>query len=340
MPEDSPDSPDPWEQLVEDTHREVQKMRKARGLPPYPFMSNKKRRKRTLRNPDRTGLVKLVRAAARNNLGSPRPVTIYSNRTGTDKTVDDTDLGHFLHIREDRETTPNYVLSTHARPYVPTAKRATNNVERVRHGEVTRYSTETVAHANFLFDSEGEQAMTDYLNGRKTEAVTPDTAQTAPAPGWEDSMTRATPIPTPSTPGVPGIEATLADALGKKKFYEQQARRSLAEAEKWNGVASRLQAALDILSGKVRLDIPTQPGSDTGPVFKPGQVNWNAGWPELLKSGPLTPAVLQTAIVEKFRLKKTSAYQVMSKALRAGVLVRVGDKIALRSGAEPQNVVE
>lgn len=103
----------------------------------------------------------------------------------------------------------------------PTSNYTSANLSRSRsqhRDTVKTYSSEVLAHLNYLRESQGEKAVTEFLN-------------------------------TPQN-GNHSIETVVKDAEDKIRFYTRQASDAQVQVVKWSAVKQQLQSALDTLSGK------------------------------------------------------------------------------------------
>lgn len=125
-----------------------------------------------------------------------------------------------------------------------------------------------------------------------------------------------------------GIELSLKDAQKKERFYFGEASRNQKEAAKWQEVATQLQNALNILSGKVVYKADS-PGSER---FGRNKKSW---WPiveEKLAQGPTTRKELQAFLLEKGSPSPMSAYQTVHLLLKKEKLKVVNGKIEVVNG--------
>lgn len=134
--------------------------------------------------------------------------------------------------------------------------------EKHRPEPIVTYSPEVVAHADFLKQTEGVEAMNAYLKGAKQM---PDQTKPLTDPGDEVKNKVVT----------GSIELALRDAEQKAAFHRKQVEIHKAEYERWTDAALSLRETLDTISKPVKLAHDPTFRQDNGRVP-------HGFWPNLL----------------------------------------------------------
>lgn len=134
----------------------------------------------------------------------------------------------------------------------PATKYANISGKRSQYSNTIKtYSSEVLAHLNYLRESQGEKAVTDYLNS-----------------GSQNGNHNGS------------IESVLKDAEEKVRFFNRQAAEAQAQATRWSAVKAQLQSALDMLSGKVPIE--SMAGSAIDLSDKESRMRWKEKIKEFL----------------------------------------------------------
>jgi hypothetical protein len=168
-----------------------------------------------------------------------------------------------------------------------------------RSGRTRTFAPEIMAQANYLLQTEGEQAMKHYLDSISLEE---DMGTLATHPGGngaalEHSETTGAASTPPPDIGIGPIQAALKDAEAKAKHFHAEEVRCHAEASRWDQIAAGLRNTLQLTTAARSQFAEAAPNggnsTTTAPMAK-GQ--WTIYIREALKSGPLTTAELRNKI--------------------------------------------
>ena len=204
--------------------------------------------------------------------------------------------------RDRLEKNPPFFLSSNARPYVP----ITRDTKQTRGytAPIVGYSDEVKAHINFLYRTQGQEAVDSYLKNLRSQKVEHNTSPFGP------------------------IETALKDAQAKVTAWEAKEREARAEKEQAVRVRDALERAYRLALGKPEPAVAARPTSiqTTDPLSQPkAAISWMDEIRIVLNQertdNGVDKLLVYSRLKEKFPDQKQTVYNTVGYYIKTGRLV-------------------